>query len=82
MYDLLRAGAFAKLMVWGDYGAWVLAVSATFIAAAYLAMVALPIYSETSTTADDVLIQQPGNTVNSYESWEKPGTPEELRKLC
>lgn len=22
-YDLLRAGAFAKLMAWGDYGAWV-----------------------------------------------------------
>lgn len=22
-YDLLRAGAFAKLSVWGDYGAWV-----------------------------------------------------------
>lgn len=67
---------------WSRNLAWLLAVSATFIAAAYLAMVVLPIYSETSRTADDVLIQQTGNTANSYKPCEKPGTPEELRKLC
>jgi hypothetical protein len=67
---------------WTRRLAWLLAVSATFIAAAYLAMVVLPIYSETSRTADDVLVQQSGNTVNSYKPCEKPGTPEELRKLC
>jgi hypothetical protein len=173
-YDLLRAGAFAKLMVWGDYGAWVegrwalfstlgyfnfvnlylilpvsaawlivgiegnswkalakrliplavvvvltlllfqkkalivsliiifgavllhevllrgltrrlgwlLAVVTSFIAAAYFSMVVLPIYSETSRTADDVLIQQTENSVHSHKPCEKPGTPEELRKLC
>ncbi len=173
-YDLLRAGAFAKLMVWGDYGAWVegrwalfstlgyfnfvnlylilpvsaawlivgiegngwkalakrliplavvvvltlllfqkkalivsliitfgavllhevllrgwtrrlgwlLAVVTSFIAAAYFSMVVLPIYSETSRTADDVLIQQTENSVNSHKPCEKPGTPEELMKLC
>lgn len=173
-YDLLRAGAFAKLMVWGDYGAWVegrwalfstlgyfnfvnlylilpvsaawlilgiqengwkslakqliplaivivlnlllfqkkalivsliiilgaaflhgillrgwtrrlawlLAASTSFIAVTYLAMVVIPTYSEASRTADDVLIQQTGVTVNSHKPCEKPGTPEELRNLC
>jgi len=173
-YDLLRAGAFTKLMLWGDYGAWVegrwalfatlgyfnfvnlylilpvsaawlilsiqgngwkaltkqliplvvvvvltlllfqkkalivsliiifgavflhgillgewtrrltwlLAVITSFLAAAYLIMVVLPIYSETSRTADDVLIQQSEKSVNSQKPCEKPGSPEEIRKLC
>lgn len=173
-YDLLRAGAFAKLMAWGDYGAWVegrwelfstlgyfnfvnlylilpvsaawlilsiqgdgwktltkrliplaivifltlslfqkkalitsliiifgalllqevvlrgwtwrlgwlLAVLTSFIVAVYFSMVVLPIYAETSRTADDVLIQQTENSVNSHKPCEKPGTPEGLRKLC
>jgi hypothetical protein len=40
-YDLLRAGAFAKLMVWGDYGAWVEARWALFSTLGYFNFVNL-----------------------------------------
>lgn len=40
-YDLLRAGAFAKLLFWGDYGAWVEARWALFSTLGYFNFVNL-----------------------------------------
>lgn len=60
---------------WTQRLAWLLAASTSFIAAAYLAMVVIPTYSEASRAADDVSIQQTGNTVNSHKLCEKSGTP-------
>ncbi|MCG8992299.1 hypothetical protein LH427_02455 [Laribacter hongkongensis] len=66
---------------WTQRLAWLLTVSTSFLVAAYFTMVVLPIYSETSRTADDVLIPQAESYAKGINHSDKLVTSEEIREL-
>jgi hypothetical protein len=57
-------------------------IASGFLAVVYFGLVVLPIYSETSRTAGEVLVQKEDRVNDRHQPCEKPGTSDDIRKLC
>lgn len=61
---------------------WSLITATGLLALVYFALVLMPIYSETSRTANEALVQQKEHSEASHKPCEKPGASERTRRVC
>lgn len=70
------AGAWTRRLT------WLLITTAGLLAMVYFVLVVLPIYSETSRTANEALVEQSGSNDARHKPCEKTDTPEKTRQVC